>query len=184
MCYRAFNKIIAMVSCLCLAMVICVTVVSAADETVVYTADFENTTPGELPTSWNGQGKVVQEKFYGGKASLYVEDTNTEDYMTVRTPVIALKPGTTYELSVMSCVSDIASGGEFAIFVREYDAEGKALIVHMLFIEKSATWAEFKQQFKISANATSVMICIYPACRGANYTASAWLDDLKLIEVQ
>ena len=184
-----FNKIISKVMimvfcCLCLMPVCAVSVALAADPSVVFFTDFENNKVGELPEGWVGVGKVVTDKAYSGKISLFTEDKTTTEYGELILPAFAAKPNAIYEVSAASIVTDVNTVGSLAIYVAEKDKDGKVVQWFKVFMEKTDYWTETYKQITVSDKAAFLELYIYAACNGKAGTGDAWIDDLKVTQVQ
>jgi len=164
-------------------------VVGVADD---MTFGFDEDKDGNgIPDPWT-IGKGAPEKSVSldtsvkksGKGSIRLEDASESAYVVVRHMVDA-KPNTAYRLTAWAKTDETA--GPTAVYLSEYHAPGKGrglLKLHVLIIDQPREWKEFTKEFATTEKTGRITIELCPVGFAIMYTGTAWIDDVKIEEVQ
>jgi len=148
------------------------------DTSIIFQMDFENATPGKLPSGWAGQGKVVDTGAYAGNLCLQVDDTSTTTYGGVNAPLVPVQPNHTYLVQIAG-KSDVADrAGDVGLFIYEVKADGKNGQAHGMWFPKTAEWEITTITIKTAPDTVNLRPIFYSAARGVAATGSAWFDSV------
>lgn len=150
---------------------------AAADDSLIVNGDFERGREG-WSEFWSrtpdGQAALDAERKHGGRQSLRVEHTGSQDWSVSQQRRLDVQPEQIYELSGWLCVE---GEGNATLCVILYDAQGKAIDWSYggQTVRAADGWQLVRSRFLIPAGAATIL----PRLIGTG-PSQVWLDDAEL----